>query len=225
MELSKLTSTYSGFPLVTSLIEHWGRPATFVFVLSGSIGAIVGGSGWLLSFSFQLSAFSRDGGLPMASCPNYVWPRTNTPIFAAITLSTGSFLILLLALSATASSIIYSLSIVVNSLMIALPIGLRVFAGRRWVSGPFSLGSFSKPVHIWAFLTQIYMVIIFSFPTQRAWTTATFNYNWVVGLSTVIIAIILYALFGSRYQGIDLDALEKYRQDHAESSAAAKVVV
>lgn len=212
--LTNFNSILSGYPLIVLTVYHWGQPLTFVFVLVGSIAAMIGGCGWLLAYAFQLSAFARDGGLPFAGYLSQVYAGTNTPIYAALALSGGSILILLLSLSSQASGVIYSLAVIVNLMTMALPIGLRLFAGERWAPGPWNLGRWSKLIHAWAFLSQIYFIIMESFPSIPNWTAETFNYNWIVAVAVVVLSFILYVIFGSRYKGINLDALDRYRQEH-----------
>lgn len=207
-----------GYPLVTLVYEHWGQGATVAFILVGAVAAVVSGFGWVLAFAFQLSAFSRDGGLPLAEYLTYVHSRTNTPVYAAGTLAFGAILVLLLALSAMAKSIIYSVAVIVSLMTMALPIGLRLFAGDRWVPGPWNLGIFSKPVHAWALLIQLYLMVMESFPAQASWGVDTFNYIWVLALGTVGLSTIVYLVFGSSYRGIDLEALAKYRQERQGSA-------
>lgn len=146
---SMLTLSFtSGYPLITLVLLHWGSAGTFAWLLTGTVAAVVSGCGWVLAFSFQLSAFSRDGGLPLASYLIYVHPRTNTPIYA--------------------SSVIYSLAVMVTLITIALPIGLRPVAGDRWIPGPWNLGAFSKPVHLWALLVQLYLIVMESFQLTQS---------------------------------------------------------
>ncbi|KAM0544364.1 hypothetical protein ACHAPJ_011823 [Fusarium lateritium] len=221
-DMDTLAVDPSGFPLVTLLLSHWGQAPTFVFVLAGTIATIVSGCGWLLAYAFQLSAFARDGGLPFSKRLSYVHENTNTPVYAALTLATGSILILLLSLSGVARTVIYSLAVIVALLMMSLPVGLRLFAGDRWVPGPWNLGKFSILVHAWALLAQFYIVIMESFPSTAHWTAASFNYNWVVSLAAILISMILYCLFGSHYKGIDLEALDRFRNDNRDSLARGK---
>ncbi|EEU34657.1 uncharacterized protein NECHADRAFT_34826 [Fusarium vanettenii 77-13-4] len=206
----------SGYPLISLVLLHWGSAGTFAWLLAGAVAAVLSGCGWVLSFSFQPSAFSRDGGLPLASYLTYVHPRTNTPIYAAGALALGSIVVLLLALSAIASSVIYSLAVMVTLMTMALPIGLRLIAGDRWIPGPWNLGAFSKPVHLWALLVQLYLIVMESFPADPTWTAETFNYNWVVALVTIVLSSFLYLIFGASYKGIDLDALDRHRRQEQQ---------
>ncbi|KAM0470469.1 hypothetical protein ACHAP7_009533 [Fusarium lateritium] len=222
-DMDTLALDPTGFPLVSLLVSHWGPTPTFVFVLVGTIATIVSGCGWLLAYAFQLSAFARDGGLPFSKRLSFVHEKTNTPVYAALALATGSILVLLLSLSGVARTVIYSLAVIVALLMMALPIGLRIFAGDRWVPGPWNLGKFSIPVHLWAILAQFYIIIMESFPGHANWTAETFNYNWVVSVGAILLSVVLYWLFGSSYKGIDLEALDRFRNDNRNSTHEPEV--
>ncbi|KAL2671593.1 hypothetical protein Neosp_014183 [[Neocosmospora] mangrovei] len=117
-----------------------------------------------------------------------------------------------------ASEIIFSLAAIANFMMFTPPILLRIFARGRFVPGPFTLGGFSMPIHIWAFLSLIYMMVMMSFPPIQHWTIDTFNYNWVIALGALLLAIAGWFTLGHHYPGLDLSALEVWRGDHEEDA-------
>lgn len=187
---------------------------------------MVGGSACLVAYSFQVAAFARDRGLPFSDFLSHVNPRANLPVNAICTLAFGGALVLLFALSAVAKAIIYSLAVMAILMTQSLPMFLRLTAGDRWVPGKFSLGAFSKPCFAWAFASQIYLMIMEAFPSTRSFTASTFNYDWVVALSVVLIAAIAYALVGSKFKGIDLEAVREFqRLAHDSGSVAADSTV
>jgi amino acid transporter len=166
----------------------------------------------MLSSSSQLAAFARDGGMPFPDLFSRVNPRTNTPIAGTIVLTAGTMLVLLFGLSPTAGPIIYSLAVICGLMMNAIPMCLRVYAGRSFVEGPFNYGRWSLPVHIFALSTIVWLVIMESFPVSPNWTPSTFNYNWAVALGVTLLATLAWFLHGSRaYKGPDLEAIEKFR--------------
>lgn len=120
---------------------------------------------------------------------------------------------LLFGLSVMARTIIFSLAVMANLITMSLPISMRLFAGERFVQGPFNYGRLSKPVHVWALLSTFWLVIMESFPASAEWTAATFNFNWVVTLAAFTGAIIAWFTFGKRnYKGLDLDAIAAWRR-------------
>ncbi|CAI7590653.1 unnamed protein product [Penicillium crustosum] len=114
-----------------------------------------------------------------------------------------------------ASSIIYSLSVVAGLITYVIPIFFRIFAGDRWIPGPFNLGRWSIPVHIFTVISQIYIVTMECFPLNRKWTAATMNYNFAVGLAALLLSIILYVFYGRKnYKGLNFEALASWRRHH-----------
>lgn len=175
----------------------------------------VGGSGTLLTYASQIAAFARDGGLPYSEHFAYVHPRINAPIYSIALLAAGTFLVLLFALSTEAKSIIYSLSVVAGLFTFIIPIFFRVFAGNRWVPGPFNLGRWSIPVHSFAVISQLYIVVMECFPMDRQWTASTMNYNFAVGLGAVLIACFLYFFVGKKtFRGLNVEVLAARTRQH-----------
>lgn len=207
-DMDAMAADPTGFPLLTLVYEHWGAPATAAFVLVVMICTIVGGSAILLAYSFQIAAFARDGGVPFADTFSKVNQRVNMPVRAIIALCCAGCLLLLFGLSNTASAIIYSLAVMAYLLTYSLPNLLVVLSGDRWTPGPFNYGRFDKPVFAWAFCSQLYLAVMQAFPPMRAWTAATFNYNWIVTVGVLLLAVALYLVVGRhKYRGIDLDAV------------------
>ncbi|KAF4960046.1 hypothetical protein FSARC_10577 [Fusarium sarcochroum] len=206
----------SGLPLYTLIFQHFGPKLGASFFLVTTSSAVLGGSSFLLTSASQMAAFARDGGLPFSKTLARVHEKTNMPIYSQAVLVAGALLVLLFGLSSMASTIIFSLAVVANLLMLTPPILLRIFAQDRFVPGPFNLGRYSKPVHIWALLTLVYMMIMEAFPAMKHWTMETFNYNWVVTLGVLIFAIIGWFTLGHNYPGLDLSALEAWREQYHE---------
>lgn len=179
----------------------------------------IGGSGTLLTYASQIAAFARDGGFPYSEYISYVHPRLNLPIYSIIMLSIGTFLVLLFALSSAASSIIYSLSVVAGLITFIIPIWFRIFAGNRWVPGPFNLGQWSIPVHLFAAISQIYIIIMECFPPYHQWDGSTMNYNFAVTIGAILVSCILYIFVGKHnYKGLNIEYLEiRTRNQEARS--------
>ncbi|KAH7127297.1 amino acid/polyamine transporter I [Dactylonectria macrodidyma] len=210
-DLEAAVADSTGLPLYTLLLDHWGSKAGCAFLLIISGNSIVGGSSYLLASACQVAAFARDGGLPFSEKLARVNIKSNIPINAGLSLVCGALLVLLFGLSSTAGSIIFSLAVIAGLMNMALPIGLRIFAGDRFVPGPFNYGKFSQPIHIWAFLSLIYMTIMESFPLSKNWNIDTFNYNWVVALGAIVGSIIGWFVLGKNYPGLDLGAVQTWR--------------
>ncbi|KAH7125798.1 amino acid/polyamine transporter I [Dactylonectria macrodidyma] len=199
----------TGFPVYTVILEHWGTKLGTAFLMVSMSTVALGGSSYLFTASSSLAAFARDGGLPASHIFERIHERTNLPLAACGLVSVGGFLILLFSLSTQAGSIIYSLAVIAIFVMYAVPMVLRITAGSRFVPGPFYLGKCSIPVHSFAILTIIYMIIMESFPTTPHWTASTFNYNWIVALCVYGCCGIMWIVVGRKaYKGPDLAALD-----------------
>lgn len=206
----------TGFPILTLILDHWGPSATAAFVLVVMIPTLVGGSAVLLAYSFQIAAFARDGGVPFYKTFAKVNERVNMPVYAILAECVGTLLLLLFTLSSVARTIIYSLAVMAYLLTYALPNFMVLFAGNRWVPGPFSFGRFDKPIFAWACLTQVYLVIMEAFPSAPTWDALTFNYNWVVTLGVLLFAAVSYPILGKNFKGIDIEAMRELQQTHGD---------
>lgn len=215
--LSEILIKIRGYPLFNLVLDHWGQAATSAFFLVVTPVGFFGGSGTLLTYASQIAAFARDGGFPWHEHVAYVHPRLNLPVYSLAILATGTFLILIIALSPEASSVIYSLSVVTGLITFVVPVIFRIFAGDRWVPGPWNLGRWSIPIHVITVVTQIYFIIVECFPPERAWTWATFNYNFALTFGATLISVALYLGGGRKtYKGLDMAALESWRRHAAQ---------
>lgn len=222
--MDELAADPTGYPLFTMLQTHWGTRSTAAFLLVSVCVTGIGGSAQTLSYGSQIAAFARDGGVPFSSTLARVSQRVNMPVPAILTLGVASCLVLLFSLSAVAAQIIYSLSTISYLLTMGLPNWLRLFAGDKWVPGPINFGRWSKPIFLWAGLTQLYLAIMESFPPVRAWDASTLNYSWCLTLGVILFALVLYPSLGKNYTGPDFEALEHYRHDRVEGIAPVESV-
>ncbi|KAJ6016842.1 hypothetical protein N7451_000221 [Penicillium sp. IBT 35674x] len=210
----------TGYPLMSLVVQHWGKGLSAAFFLFVAPVGFIGGSGTLLTYASQIAAFARDGGFPWAERISYIHPRLNLPIYAIGLLGFGTFLVLLVSLSSAASSIIYSLSVVASLITYIIPIAFRIFAGDRWVPGPFDLGKWSIPIHITAVITQAYLIIMECFPPNKNWDASTMNYNFAVTILAILFSSILYVFCGKEnFRGLDAEALEGWRRHHANAAS------
>lgn len=161
----------------------------------------------LLTYATQVAAFSRDGGLPYSRYFSRVHKRTNMPLIAAALLLVLTYLFLLFALSEYASDVVYSMSTVASLIIWATPMSFRLFAGDRWVPGPFYTGRFSWTIHLLAVLSTTYLLVTRAFPP----TKDTPPINIVVVLGTLAVSSIAYFFGSDNFQGLDSAALEVWR--------------
>ncbi|KAL2787819.1 amino acid/polyamine transporter I [Aspergillus keveii] len=214
-DIEAAATDLTGYPLFMLILEHWGQKLSSAFFLSMSPVGFIGGSGMLLIYANQIAAFARDGGLPFSDRILYVHPRLNIPTYSVAFLAAGTCLFLLLSLSNEASTIIYSLSVVASLITFILPILFRIFAGKRWVPGRFSLGRWSIPVHVLSLVIQVYLIVMECFPPEKAWTIETFNYNSIVTIAAGLLSCLLYVVYGRKhYRGLNAEALAAWRRHH-----------
>ncbi|KAF5552738.1 GABA permease [Fusarium phyllophilum] len=169
-------------------MERWGLKAAGTFLLIIFLNTSIGGTTVLVTMSCPTAAFARDGRMLFNDKLSYVSPRRNMPIYTTMFLTVGGMLMLCLGFSPIASETIYSLAVMV---LYALPMIFRAFDNRRWVLGPWNMGRLSKPVHVFGFMTAIYMTIMELFPPQADWIGATLNFNWAVFLGAVLLSALL----------------------------------
>lgn len=207
----------SGYPLVTLIADHWGAPLSGAFFFFALPVGLLGGSGTLVTYASQLAAFARDGGLPYGAKFASVHARLDQPVYSTALLVVGTCLVLLFALSEEASTIIYSLSVVTGLVTFLLPIALRIFAGDRWVPGPFNLGRWSVPVAIFTVFSQMYLIVMECFPESRDFDVTTMNWNSVLTVGSFLISLALYYVIGKDYKGPNQEALAHWREIHSRA--------
>lgn len=164
----------------------------------------------LLTYATQVAAFARDRGLPYSSYLSHVHKRTNMPLLATALLVALAYLSLLPALSEHASDVVYSMATLSNLIIWETPIVLRLFAGDKWVPGPFYTGRFSWSIHLLGALTSTYFIITRAFPP----TKDTLPLNTIIMIITLVLSAGAYYFCGQDFKGLDLDALEIWRHNN-----------
>jgi amino acid transporter len=202
----------TGYPLFTVLTDHWGQKPTSACLIISIAFATTGGSGFLLTMSTQVAAFARDGGLPYSSLLSRVHKRTSMPVNAALLLVFLTYLFLLLALNENASDIVYSMASISSLIIWITPAALRLFAGDRWVPGPFYTGRWSWYIHLLAVLTSSYFLVTRCIPPSAD----TPPVNVVVVLVVLGLSIAAYFFASKKFPGLDLEALEAWRHESRE---------
>lgn len=167
----------------------------------------------LLTYASQVAAFARDGCLPFSSYLARVHQSTSIPLNAVIFQVALTMLFLLFSLSEEASHVIYSMAVVAAVVTWAIPVALRIFASDRWIPGKFNFGRWSMPIHIFTLLSQIYILIMESFPPYAAFDGLTFNYAWVLTVIVGLLAAIFFATFDKRLTHIHFKNLNRWRSE------------
>ncbi|KAF9882277.1 hypothetical protein CkaCkLH20_00313 [Colletotrichum karsti] len=206
-DMDTLVRTNIDFPLFEVVFRAWGKSTAAPFLLIGAIFSLVGSSGMLLTYATQVAAFARDEGLPYSKELCSIHERTNMPLNAVALLVGLSYLFLLPALSTNASDIIYAMATMCSMIILCIPLLLRLFAGDRWIPGPFNLGRWSKPAHFLGVLFSLFFFITRCFPPDPETPPA----QAIVLVAVVTVAIGSWFIRGKNFKGLDLGALEAWR--------------
>lgn len=193
------------------MIDHWGitKAGVYLIIIYGL--STWGTASFLYTSSCIVASFARDGGLPHGKVIGRINTSLNIPVYSILLLAFGGCLILLFGLSPEASSIIYSLAVIATMLNFLPPMILRVYQGQNFVPGPFNYGRWSMPIHCFAILFVVWIVIMESFPAEAGWTAATFNYDWVVAVGAILLSIVLWFLHGRKhFKGVDWEVVAAF---------------
>lgn len=190
------------------IVDHWGITKAGAYLIILYALSTWGTASLLYTSSCIAASFARDGGIPYGEIIGRINTSLNIPVYSILFLAFGGILILLFGFSAEASSVIYSLVVVAAVLNFLPPMILRVYQGQNFVPGPFNYGRWSIPIHCFAILFIVWIVIVESFLTTSNWTAATFNYNWVVTVGAILLSVILWFLHGSRhFEGVEWETV------------------
>ncbi len=95
-----------------------------------------------MAASRQTFAFSRDGALPMSRVFYRLNAHTGTPVNCTVACASGASLLgLLMFASPAAINAVFTIPIICQYVTFTIPIMARFFAGKEFVPGPFSLGT------------------------------------------------------------------------------------
>lgn len=216
VDIAAAAADPTGFPVLTLMYDTWGTSGGGSYALLVYLITLIAGAGMISTSTGQIAAFARDGGLPYGTLFSRVSARSNTPRWSTGFLFVGSVLILLFSLTDNANTIIYSLAVISTFLTNALPMTLRCFAGPRFIPGCFSLGRASIPIHAFATVSQVYFIIMQSFPPSRGLEASSFNYNWVFMLLVVLCISVAWFFVRDKYRGLDLEVLKMRQVAHQQ---------
>ncbi len=142
------------------------------------------------SNSRMIYAFSRDGAVPF----HRVWHRLDrgrTPRNAILLAVVCSFVLAIPSVWNFAAYLaVTSIATIGLYLAYALPILLRLIAGKDFKRGPWHLGAWSKPIGIIAVIWVAFISVLFLLPTSNPVTATSFNYTPVVVLGTFVLITI-----------------------------------
>ncbi|KAM3427693.1 hypothetical protein MY4824_009283 [Beauveria thailandica] len=173
----------------------------FLNCISSSVAMAAGFDLWGAA-SRAIWSMARDKALPATLAKLH--PRWNVPVLANIVLLLPSIIIFMIYIwNTTAFYGIMAGVLVSFQLSYVVPLGINIFYTTWWkrdlAKGPFSMGRFSFPVHVVAFLFGCFMVLFMSFPVNHPATAANMNYASAIIGAISILAILLWIFYGRKY--------------------------
>ncbi|KAM3542963.1 hypothetical protein ARSEF1564_004101 [Beauveria bassiana] len=173
----------------------------FLNCISSSVAMAAGFDLWGAA-SRAIWSMARDKALPATLAKLH--PRWNVPVLANLVLLLPSIVIFMIYIwNTTAFYGIMAGVLVSFQLSYVVPLGINIFYTTWWkrelTKGPFTMGRFSFPVHVVAFLFGCYMVLFISFPVNHPVTAANMNYGSAIIGAISILAIMLWIFYGRNY--------------------------
>ncbi|MFC4463972.1 amino acid permease [Streptomyces xiangluensis] len=193
----------SGVPPAQIFLDALGPAAAKALLLIVIVAQLFCANAGLASASRMVFAFSRDGALPFSATWRRLSSRTKTPVPAVWLAVAVPFALALPSLySTTAYTAITSINVIGITPAYAIPIYLRLRAGKRFARGPWHLGSWSGIVGWIAVGWVAFVTVLFCLPQVSPVTVDTFNYAPLALGAVLVFAAVLWAIKGRRTYGI-----------------------
>ncbi|KAL2136186.1 hypothetical protein VTI74DRAFT_5064 [Chaetomium olivicolor] len=181
-----LIASRSGQPVAQLFFNTMGRAPAIFFTLSGfavmNLVAIPG----LQSGSRTIFAFARDDLMPLSHVWRRISPRSQTPVAAVWLYAALEVTVNLLGLaSETAISAVFNICTVALNVSYLLPIVCKLAYG-RFERGPWHLGRWSFAANAVAVVWNVFVSVIFFFPTRLPVTSENMNYAVVVFVFVIL---------------------------------------
>lgn len=192
-------TTATGVPPAQIFIDVLGTGMAKGLLLVVIIAQLFCGNAETAAASRMVYAFSRDGALPFSSTWRRVSHRTRTPI-PAVWLSVGVALLLALPslYSPTAYAAVTAINVIGITPAYAIPVYLRLRAGRRFQPGPWHLGAWGRPLGALAVLYVTVLTVVFCLPQASPITADSFNYAGVALAVVLLLAWLTWITKGRR---------------------------
>ena len=187
--------TATGVPPVQIWIDAVGQSLGMVVLLLVIGAQFFCGMSSVTANSRMIYAFARDGAIPASSFWHRINKRTRTPTNSIWLAAGGAFLLGLPYLySPVAYFAITSIAVIGLYVAYITPVFLRLLAGNKFESGPWTLGRWSRPIGIVATIWVAFIFVLFMLPQSFPVTIQTFNYTPVVFLVVLGGAALWYAV-------------------------------
>ncbi|OJT12376.1 hypothetical protein TRAPUB_11078 [Trametes pubescens] len=192
-DLVSILGSPIGQPMATILFNSLGRNGSLAVWSFVVVAQFMAASSLLTAASRQTFAFARDGALPFSRFISRVNKRTLTPVNAVWASALIALLLGLLVFAGpTTYTSIFSLGIAGQYTAYCIPILSRFLGGREWAPGPFALGRLSLPVAIVVVCWMVFSVVMLAFPTAPGPTADKMNYMIVVFGGWIALCLVYY---------------------------------
>ncbi|KAF9017096.1 amino acid transporter [Hymenopellis radicata] len=167
-----------------------------------------GQKGMLIFWTFIIITLLSHGALPMSRVFYRLNKHTGTPVNCTVACASGASLLgLLMFASPAAINAVFTIPVICQYVTFTIPIMARFLAGKEFVPGPFSLGtwvSVSAYISLIAFVASsfmTFMAVVLFFPLEPHPLVDEMNYGVVVfmGVVTLSMAYYFFPVYGGRY--------------------------
>jgi Amino acid transporters len=190
----------TGVPPVQIWIDAVGQQLGLIVLLIVIGAQFYCGMSSVTANSRMIYAFARDGAIPGSSFWHRINKRTRTPTNSIWLAAGGAFILGLPYLySPVAYFAITSIAVIGLYVAYVSPVFLRLVAGDKFQSGPWSLGKWSRPIGIVATIWVIFIFFLFMLPQAFPITISSFNYTPVVFLVVLGGATLWYYASAKRW--------------------------
>ncbi|MFF7714558.1 amino acid permease [Streptomyces sp. NPDC007988] len=176
----------TGVPPAQILLDALGTAGASALLLVVIVAQLFCGNAEVAAASRMVFAFSRDNALPGSPLWRRVSSRTQTPVPAVwLSVAVAALLALPSLYSATAYGAVTAINVIGITPAYAIPVYLRLRAGKRFQPGPWQLGRWSKPIGWTAVCWVAIVTVLFCLPQSSPLTVNSMNY------ASIALAVVL----------------------------------
>ena len=210
-------NTTTGVPPAQIFLDALGSGGAKALLLVVIMAQLFCGNAEVAAASRMVFAFSRDRALPFSTLWRRVDERTRTPVPAVWLAVAVPFVLALPSLwSATAYGAVMAINVIGITPAYAIPIYLRLRAGKRFPVGPWNLGRWSKPIGWVAVVYVAIITLIFLLPQAYPVDRNSFNYAPVALLVVLLLAWVTWLARGRAKYSVPVYGSVQEREEMAE---------
>jgi amino acid transporter len=193
-------NTSTGVPPAQIFLDALGNSGATALLLVVIGAQLFCGNAEVAAASRMVFAFSRDNALPGSALWRRVSSRTQTPVNAVLLAVAVACLLAVPSLySATAYGAVTAINVIGITPAYAIPIFLRLRAGKNFEAGPWHLGRWSRPIGIIAVVWVILVTVLFCLPQASPVTVDSMNYAAIALAAVLVLATIWWYIARDSY--------------------------